>query len=123
MIKLLIVDDDIAICDFLKEFFTSKNYEAFIATKGDEALSILREKDPQIMLLDLKMPGMMGLEVLKQAREFNEKVKIIMITGMRDEYIIKEAKRRGASDYITKPFNLEYLEKVVLPKLLPSNQT
>lgn len=118
MTKLLIVDDDIAICDFLREFFVSKNYEVFIATEGNDALSIVREKGPQIMLLDMKMPGMIGLEVLKEVKELNEKTKVIMITGLRDEEFIEEAKRRGASDYITKPFSLEYLEKVVLPKIL-----
>ncbi len=118
MVKLLVIDDELIICDVLKAFFSKQNYQVFIATTGEEGLSILRKEKPHIILLDIIMPGRSGVEVLKRIKEIDEKVKVIMLTGISNEKVIKQAKEHGASDYVTKPLSLEYLEKEVMPKVL-----
>ena len=118
MAKLLVVDDELEICDFLKIFFGKVGFEVLLATNGQEAISIIDKERPQIALLDIKMPGISGIEVLRRAKEIDHNIKIIMVTGVEDEEMVNLAKEYGASDYITKPFSLDYLENSVLSKLL-----
>ena len=118
MVKLLIVDDDLPTCDFLKSFFNSRNYEVFIATDGEKALSVVREKRPDIILLDIRMPGPSGIKVLREIKEIDKHVKVIMMIAVEEETVIELAKEYGAIDYITKPFSLERLENNVMPKIL-----
>ena len=117
MPKLLIVDDEIAICDILKHFFLRQGYRVFTATNGEEALVIAAKEQPQLMLLDMKMPRMSGIEVLRQLRARGDAVKVVMVSAVRDDDSIAEAARLGAVDYVVKPFHLDYLEQVVLKKL------
>ena len=118
MVKLLIIDDDLPTCDLLKEFLSEKDYQVFIATTGEEGLSILRKEKPHIILLDIIMPGRSGIEVLKQIKAIDNKAKVIMLTAIEDEKVIKQVKKHGASDYVIKPFSPSYLEKEVIPKIL-----
>jgi len=118
MVKLLIVDDDLPTCDFLAHFFKKSNYEVFVANDGEKALSIVKEKQPNIVLLDIKMPGQSGMKILQQIKEIDKNAKVIMMTAVKDEAMIELAKEYGASDYITKPFSLERLEKDIIPKIL-----
>ena len=117
MVKMLIVDDEIEICDFLKNFFTEKDYKVSIAINGEEALEEIKKNSPQVLLLDIRMPGLSGLDVLKQARELNKDLKVIMITAVENKEMMQLARKLGASDYITKPFSLNYLETNVLEKV------
>ena len=117
MPKLLVVDDEIALCDLLRHFFIKQGYRVLMATNGTEALALVAKEQPDLMLLDVKMPRMSGIEVLKQLRERGDEVKVVMVSASRDDMTINEAKRLGAVDYITKPFHLDYLEQVVLKKL------
>lgn len=118
MVKLLIVDDDLPTCDFLERFLRERGYKVFIANNGEKALSIVREQQPNIILLDIKMPGASGITVLKQIKEIDKNAKVIMMTAVKDEAMIELSKDYGASDYMTKPFSLEHLEKDVIPKIL-----
>ncbi len=118
MVRLLIIDDDLATCDFLRSFFTQKGYEAFVANDGEQGLFIVKEKKPDIILLDIKMPGFSGLEVLQKIKEIDKNAKVIMMTAVNENFIIEMAMKYGAIDYITKPFSLEWLEKDVLLKTL-----
>lgn len=118
MVKLLIVDDDLPTCDFLKSFFSNRNYEVFIATDGEKALSIVREKCPNVILLDIKMPPPSGIKVLQRIKEIDKNAKVIMMTGVEEEAVIELTKEYGAIDYITKPFSLEHLENNIMPKIL-----
>jgi len=118
MVKLLIVDDDLPTCDFLDRYLGNRNYEVFTANDGESALSIVKEKQPNIVLLDIKMPGLSGITVLQKIKDIDKKINVIMMTAVKDEEMVKLAMEYGASDYITKPFNLEYLEAEVMPKIL-----
>jgi len=117
MSKILIVDDEIEICDFLKEFFSDRDYDVVTASSGEEALAKVEKEDPAILLLDVKMPGIDGLEVLRMVKDKYPKLKVIMVTAVETSDQIDEAFRLGADNYITKPLSLEYLERDVKEKI------
>ena len=103
---------------FFYEFFTVRNYKVFNATSGKEAIKIVEKEKPRIILLDINMRGMDGIETLEKIRQIDKEAVIIMVTGVKDEDTMKRAKELGADDYITKPLSLEYLDKVVLLKFM-----
>ena len=117
VVKMLIVDDEIEICDFLKNFFTEKDYDVNIAISGEEALEKIKKNRPKVLLLDIRMPGLSGLDVLKQAHQMDKDLRIIMITAVENQDMMQLARKLGASDYITKPFSLNYLETNVFEKV------
>ena len=118
MSKILIVDDEVEICDFLKEFFIDRHYDVVTASSGAEALRLVAKENPQVLLLDIKMPGVDGLQVLKEVKARFPKLKVIMVTAVETADKIDEALKLGADNYITKPLSLEYLERDVKEKIL-----
>ena len=118
MEKILVVDDEVHVVNILKKYLTSKGYEVYTATNGQEALSKVKEVTPHIVLLDIIMPGMGGMSVLQEIKKTNPKVAVIMLTAVIDEELAKRALQLGADDYITKPFNLEYIEMVLMVKII-----
>jgi len=117
MIKLLVVDDEPGICDILKKTFGLIGFTVLTATDGKTALSIVEKEKPRVVLLDIRMLGISGLEVLKEIKKMDNCIKVIMVTVMDDENTKKEAKKLGADDFITKPFMSDYLEEVVRNKI------
>ena len=115
--KLLIVDDEAEICDFLKSFFEERNYEVRTATSGEEALKAVEQFKPNVVLLDIKMPVMDGIRVLELIKAKHPKMKVIMVTALETRDKIEECIRLGADNYITKPLSLEYLENDVREKI------
>jgi DNA-binding response OmpR family regulator len=116
--KLMVVDNEIDICNFVKSFFEMRGFEVATALNGDDALKKVSHEQPDIIILDVMMrtddEGIVFLPKLKEARPT---AKILMVTGVEDDKIINEAKRLGADDYITKPLMLEYLETTVMGKI------
>lgn len=119
--KILVVDDEQVICNMLKKFLSKEGYEVTTVLSGEEAIIKVREEKPHGVLLDIKMPGMDGVETLKQIRAIDEKVAIVMITAVKDDVIGRRCIELGAYDYITKPLSLEYLESVLMVKLIDIN--
>ena len=118
-IKILTVDDGIGIVSFLYDFFVARDFEVLQATNGKDALDIIRKEKPPIVLLDIMLGrGMSGIDVLKEIRSIDKDIKVVMMTGVKDKDISEEAMGLGATDYITKPLSLAYLDKVVLLKVL-----
>ena len=115
--KLLIVDDEVEICDFLKSFFEERNFDVKTASSGKAALEVADEFKPNVMLLDIKMPGMDGVQVLGSIKKKYPKTKVIMVTALETRDKIEECLRLGADNYITKPLSLEYLENDVREKI------
>ena len=113
-IKLLVVDDEVDVCDFVQHFFVERDFEVFVSCDGRTALDIVKDKQPDIILLDMLMPIMNGMDALKEIRKFNESIKIIIVTAVEDDEIVAEAKNYGIVEYITKPLILEQLEKTVI---------
>jgi len=117
MPKLLIVDDEIDIREFARNFFQKRNIEVFIASGGLEALKIINEQKPDLVLLDVHMEEMTGIDVLKKLRADKNDIKAIMVTGVEDEAIVSEANSWGVIGYIHKPLVLEELKNIVLKEL------
>ena len=117
MAKLLIVDDEVDITEFAKRFFTRRGVDVLTASGGNQALQIIEQDKPDLVLLDVQMEEMTGVELLKRLRESNNETKVIMVSGTEDEETISEAKKYGARDYIHKPLILEELEKIVMTEL------
>jgi two-component system response regulator (stage 0 sporulation protein F) len=117
MPKLLIVDDEVEICDFLKMFFEERDFEVEVAYEGTSAIEKVGVFNPDVMLLDIKLPGIDGLEVLAKVKETHPNVRVLMVTAIETSEKIDEALRLGADNYITKPLSLEYLENDVRDKL------
>ncbi|MBW1822226.1 MAG: response regulator [Deltaproteobacteria bacterium] len=114
MDKILIVDDEVAVCDLLKDFLTLKGYEVFTASDGHTAINKAKEVCPHLVMLDIVMPGISGMEVLKEIKKLNPKTGIIMITAVPDQGIITKSIDLGAYDYIRKPMDLKHVENVVM---------
>ena len=117
MPKIMVVDDEHEICAFLKSFFEERLYEVVTALSGEEALKKIEKERPQVVLLDLKMPGKDGSEVLKELKQRYPKIKVIMVTAVETSDKIELAIKLGADNYITKPLSLEYLEIDVKDKI------
>ena len=115
--KLLVVDDEVEICDFLKSFFEERNYDVRTASSGQAALDVVEQFKPQVMLLDIKMPVMDGIQVLGAVKKKHPRLKVIMVTALETRDKIEECLRLGADNYITKPLSLEYLENDVREKI------
>lgn len=113
MPKLLVVDDEQDICDFVRNFFTERGYTVQTAANGDEALEVVKGNKPDLVLLDIKMKGMDGIAVLKHIKGIDKNIRVIMVTALEDQDKIDEASRLGACDYITKPLALDNLEHAV----------
>ena len=118
MKKILLVDDESPIREMLRRFLVKKGYEVLDTDNGDDALKIVKEESPPIVLLDIRMPGSDGVEVLRKIKETNQETGVIMITALSDKAVAEKCIEMGAFDYITKPISLEYLEECLLAKLL-----
>ncbi len=115
--RLLVVDDEVEICDFLKSFFEDRQYLVEMAHSGVQALEKVRKFNPHVVLLDIQMPEMDGMKALKIIKQENPQIKVIMVTAVETQEKIEESMRLGADNYITKPLSLEYLENDVQEKL------
>lgn len=118
MPKILIVDDEREAVDMLARRFAKQNYEIETAYSGESAVEKVKESRPHIMLLDIQMPGMDGIEALKQAKDADPSLGVIMVTGQPDEDVAKDAMRLGAHDFVTKPIDFNYLNLVVTTKII-----
>jgi DNA-binding response OmpR family regulator len=118
MPRVLVVDDEPNAVELLTEFLTAKGYEVIAASNGEEALRRLQEDRPHLILLDVRMPRMDGLEVLRRVREIDQAVGVIMVTAVHEEETGRRALQMGAFDYITKPLDLKYLEQSLWYKMM-----
>lgn len=109
--KLLLVDDEEEFVKALAERLKMRDLRSDTVLDGEEALSFVEDQEPDVMVLDLKMPGIDGMEVLRQVRKAYPNIQVIILTGHGTEKHEEEAKRLGAFDYLEKPVNLDVLVK------------
>ncbi len=108
--KLLLVDDEVEVCVFLKDFFEDRNFDVLAAHSGQQAVTAILSFKPDLILLDVHMPGMDGLQALEEIQKMpSRNFKIIMMTGAKEPGTIEKAMRLGAHYYLTKPFSLQSL--------------
>jgi DNA-binding NtrC family response regulator len=111
--RILIVDDELVVRDSLQKWFDSEGYETAVAASGREALTAIQQKQWDLALLDIKMPGMDGMELQKRLREIDPELTVIIMTGYASVETAVEALKRGAYDYITKPVDPDELVHLV----------
>jgi len=100
--KILIVDDEEHMCWALDRAMRQEGYQTVVAYRGQQGLELIREESPALVILDLRMPDMDGMEVLKEAKAINPKLPVIMLTAHGTIETAIEAMKMGATDYITK---------------------
>ena len=105
MKHMLIVEDERDICDCLREFFGDRGFAVSTVFSGEEAIARLSESTPDVILLDILLPGMTGLEVLKQAKQLHPSARVVMVTALDREDLRLQARSYGACGYVTKPFD------------------
>lgn len=111
MIKLLVIDDDPFILTLVKKTFSSLGFEVLTANDGFEGIDAIKKHKPALILLDIMMPILDGLEVLKRVKESPEvsRIPIIMFTAVAENKMVVESSKLGADDYIIKPFQSSVL--------------
>jgi two-component system, NtrC family, response regulator AtoC len=119
--RILVVDDEYLIRWTLQQNLTKEGYEVLLAETGEEALEKVEGEAPDLMLLDIKLPGMDGYEVLEKALRIDQGIVPIMITAYEDVESVVKTMRLGAFDYITKPFNFDKV-RLSLQKALEASQ-
>jgi len=111
--RILVVDDEAPVREVLTEYFATEGYAVEAATSGLEALSAVRGGRADLVLLDVRMPGLDGVQVLRRIRELTDSVPVIMVTANEDVSLARETLTLGAFDYVAKPFDFDYLDRAV----------
>jgi CheY-like chemotaxis protein len=109
---ILIVDDNSVVQEVLREFFKDR-YQIQLAPNASQALSLIVRQTPDLVLLDVKMPGLDGISLLKSLRETGVGVPIFLMTGYDSLQVAQEALTSGANAYLPKPFDLMHLDRLI----------
>ncbi len=120
---ILVIDDDMGICEFFKKVLSEEGYEVIHVLDAKSGLDVVKRKRPDMVLLDLNMPEMGGVEGLRRIREMDPDAAVIMITGYGSMETVKEAMLLGARDYLTKPFDIEILMDTIRKGFRESRRT
>ena len=111
--RILVVDDEETVADVCREFLSGEGYEITVASSGEEALKILPILRPDVVLTDINLPGISGIEVTRHAKSLDAEICVVVLTGHASTANAIDALRQGAHDYITKPFDLEAVHKII----------
>ena len=109
MAKVLVIDDEPGIRDLLDTLLRRKGYDVIVAESGQKGLECFRRERPDVIVLDLKMPEMDGLTVLRQIRSLNRSQPVIVLTGSRTAEMEQQVRALGVTEYIAKGFSLHLL--------------
>jgi putative nucleotidyltransferase with HDIG domain len=111
--RILIVDDELSVRELLADGLDAYGFETRMASGADAAFRMIQQEQPHLVLSDIDMPGKTGLELLAEVKKLNPDIEVIMVTGVVDTDVAIASIRQGATDYVTKPFNLEEVRIVV----------
>jgi len=112
--KVLVIDDDMEIQEMLDVFLQSLGFETAKAFNASDGIKQVVIYEPDIVLLDIRLPDRDGVEVIKEIKKINKNIAVIMITGYKEAERVIEAFRHGAFDCLLKPFNFEYMKNLLL---------
>ncbi len=110
---ILVVDDEQSMREFLKIFLSKQGYRVLTAEQGEQALALMSEEPVDLVITDIRMPGMSGLELLETIKEANPDLPVVMITAFASPNDAVQAMKNGAYDYISKPFNVDEIKTVI----------
>ena len=113
-IKVLVIDDDRKILDLISKVLKKYKFDLYTASGGDQAIELFKKEDPSIILADINMPDISGIEILKIIKKTSPITQVIVISGVGTTTDVIEALRLGASDYLVKPFNIDLLIYTVI---------
>jgi two-component system, response regulator, stage 0 sporulation protein F len=111
--KILIVDDQFGIRILLNEVLNKEGYNTFQAANGVQALDIVTKHSPDLVLLDMKIPGMDGIEILKRMKQIDADIRVIIMTAYGELDMIQKARDLGAMTHFAKPFDIDDIRKAV----------
>ena len=111
--KVLVVDDEPEVRQVLQEFLSSRGYDVSVASGGVEAIALVESEKPDLVLLDVAMPDMDGVETLKRIVAIDPGLAVIMVTANANIGVTSKLLALGAVDYVPKPFDLDYLDQAV----------
>lgn len=111
--KVLLVDDEEEFVRALAERLQLRNFYAYVALNGEEALQTIEQEIPDVMVLDLRMPGIDGMEVLRRVKKTHPEIQVIILSGHGSKKDEEEAKQLGAFEFLQKPMKIEHLVKVL----------
>jgi len=117
--RVLVVDDEAIVRESIRDWLIFSGYEVEIAENGEEALSKMEKRDFNVLLLDVRLPGESGMNILARSRVIQPDIKSIILTAYPSEDTIAEAKKLGAVDYLIKPLVPDELERIIRGALLP----
>ncbi len=123
MAKILVIDDEQGIRDLLDTLLQRKGYDVVLAASGQKGLELLRREQPDVIVLDLKMPGMDGLTVLQQIRSFDSKKPVIILTGAGTPETEQKVRALGVAEFVKKEFSLHRLGDALKRLLVTSNSS
>ncbi len=111
--KILVIDDEDSMCNFMEIMLAKEGYQVDTVTSGKDGVDLLKEKNYDLVIADLNMPQMSGIDVLKEIRSFKQEQDLIVMTAYASVNTAIEAMKRGAVDYITKPFKVDEIKLVI----------
>lgn len=111
--RVLVVDDEPLIVEILTDFLSAQGYEVVGAHGAADAFTMMEVSPPDVLLLDITLPLVDGMTVLRRVRALYPDLRVVMVTANADEEVARNALRRGAFDYVVKPFDFDYLARVV----------
>jgi DNA-binding response OmpR family regulator len=120
MPKILVVDDEVDVGELVQSFLENHGYQVITASSAKRAFELVSLEKPDLIFLDVVMPGIDGIQCLKEIRQLQPDAIVVMVSGLHDENVAKEAIRYGAYDYLTKPFDLQFIQNDLLPRLFPA---
>lgn len=115
--RILVVDDDTDIVVLISSFLAEEGFKVYTATRPTQAIEYVQNYPVDLAIIDIALPEMNGIELLKKLKEIKPNIEAIMITAYKDAEKVVEAFRLGAFDCIFKPFNLQYLRKAIMAKM------
>jgi two-component system response regulator (stage 0 sporulation protein F) len=119
--KILVIEDQEETRRVVTSYLSRKGYNAFSIPTAKGAVELVKKEHPDITLLDIVLADGSGLDILKQIKEFDKNIKVVMVTVLEDEDTIKQAKSLGADEYVTKPATVDYLNNIILEKISELN--
>ena len=111
--RILVVDDQLGVRKLLLEAFKDDGYDVELAASGQEAIEKVSKSRPEIILMDMKMPGMNGLDTLAEIEKIEKSIEVVIMTAYGELELVVEAKKMGIKEYITKPFDINELKDIV----------